>query len=179
MAGISKVILIGNLGRDPETRYTPSGRLNVQFSMAVNRQFRDQSGNQQDRTTWFRVTGWGTLAETMVKLSEQGYLAKGKQIYIEGRLEAREYTDQNGQQRTSLDVNATEMQLLGSRDGGGGGYGGDEGFGGGGNRGGNGGGRSGDFDEFDQPSGGGRGGSRGGGGGGNVGGDTDPDDIPF
>lgn len=180
MAGISKVILIGNLGRDPETRYTPSGRLNVQFSMAVNRQFRDQSGAQQDRTTWFRVTGWGNLAESMVKLSEQGYLAKGKQVYVEGRLEAREYTDQNGQQRTSLDVNATELQLLGSRDGGGGGgFGGDEGYGGG--RGGNAGGsQGGGFDDFDQQGGGGnRGGSRGGGGGGNYPGGSDVDDIPF
>ncbi len=180
MAGISKVILIGNLGRDPETRYTPSGRLNVQFTMAVSRSFRDQSGAQQERTNWFRVTGWGNLADTMVKLSEQGYLAKGKQVYVEGRLEAREYTDQNGQQRTSLDVSATELQLLGSRDGGGGSFGGDEGFGGGGygNRGGNaGGGRSGEPDDFDQPSGGNRGGSRDGGGG--YGGGNDVDDIPF
>jgi single-strand DNA-binding protein len=166
MAGISKVILIGNLGRDPETRYTPSGRLNVQFSMAVSRSFRDQAGTQQERTNWFRVTGWGTLAETMVKLSEQGYLAKGKQVYVEGRLEAREYTDQNGQQRTSLDVSATELQLLGSRDGGGGSVG-DEGFGG------RGGGRQDDTEG--QRGGGGRSGGRQ---------DEDPgpgdmDDIPF
>jgi len=115
VAGISKVILIGNLGRDPETRYTPSGKLNVQFTMAVSRSFRDQSGQQQDRTAWYRVTAWGGLADSLVRLAEQGYLTKGKQVYVEGRLEPREYQDQNGQTRTSLDVSATELQLLGSR----------------------------------------------------------------
>ncbi len=115
MAGVSKIILIGNLGRDPETRYTPNGTLNVQFSMAVSRRFRDQSGQQQESTTWFRVTAWGRLAETLVNLSQSGSLAKGKQVYVDGRLEAREYQDQNGQTRTSLDVTANELQLLGSR----------------------------------------------------------------
>lgn len=161
MAGVSKVILVGNLGRDPETRYTPSGKLNVQFTLAVNKPYRDQSGNLQDRTNWFRITAWGTLADSMVKLSEQGALTKGKQVFVEGRFEAREYTDQNGLQRTSLDVSANEIQLLGSREGGsgGGGFGGDESIGG--NRGG--GGRSGGGDEFDAPSGGNRGGGSGGG----------------
>ena len=115
MAGISKVILIGNLGRDPETRYTPGGTMNVQFSMAVSRRFRDQSGQQQERTNWFRVTCWGKLAETLDGLTQQGYVGKGKQVYVEGRLESREYQDQQGQTRTSLDVSATEFQLLGSR----------------------------------------------------------------
>ncbi len=115
MAGISKVILIGNLGRDPETRYTPNGTMNVQFTMAVSRRFNDSSGQQQERTSWFRVTGWNRLAETMDRLTQSGALVKGKQVYVEGRLEAREYQDQQGQTRTSLDVNATEMQLLGSR----------------------------------------------------------------
>jgi single-strand DNA-binding protein len=127
MAGISKVILIGNLGRDPETRYTPSGTMNVQFSMAVSRRYNDQSGQQQESTTWFRVTGWGRLAETMDRLTQSGALVKGKQVYVEGRLEAREYQDQAGQTRTSLDVSATELQLLGSRadsEMGGGGFGG-------------------------------------------------------
>ena len=130
MAGISKVILVGNLGRDPETRYTPNGTMNVQFSLAVSRRFRNQSGEQQEQTNWFRVTGWGRLAETMDSLTQNGYLAKGKQVYVEGRLDAREYQDQQGQTRTSLDVNATELQLLGSRaDAEGGQFGG-----GGGNR---------------------------------------------
>jgi len=115
MAGFSKITLVGNLGRDPETRYTPNGKLNVQFSLAVNKPFRDQGGQMQDRTSWFRVTAWGTLAESMVKLSEQGYLMKGKQVLVDGRVEIREYTDQNGQQRTSVDVTANEFQLLGSR----------------------------------------------------------------
>jgi single-strand DNA-binding protein len=131
MAGISKVILIGNLGRDPETRYTPNGTMNVQFTMAVSRNFRDQSGQQQDRTSWFRVTVWGKLAEIADGLTQNGYLTKGKQVYVEGRLEAREYQDQQGQTRTSLDVNATELQLLGSRGDSEGGQGGGGQIGGG------------------------------------------------
>ena len=115
MAGISKVILVGNLGRDPETRYTPNGTMNVRFTMAVSRRFRDQGGQDQERTTWFQVTAWGKLAETVDRLSQSGYLGKGKQVYVEGRLESREYQDQQGQTRFSLDVNATELQLLGSR----------------------------------------------------------------
>lgn len=134
MAGISKVILVGNLGRDPETRYTPNGTMNVQFSLAVSRRFRDSSGQDQDRTTWFRVTCWGRLAETADRLTQSGYLTKGKQVYVEGRLESREYKDQQGETRFSLDVNATELQLLGSRgDAEGGQFGGQ---GGGGARGG-------------------------------------------
>jgi single-strand DNA-binding protein len=125
MAGIAKITLVGNLGRDPETRYTPNGKMNVTFSMAVSRRFTDQSGQQQERTNWYRVTAWGGLAESLDRLAQNGYLAKGKQVYVDGRLEAREYQDQQGQTRTSLDVTANELQLLGSRDdaGFGGGYG--------------------------------------------------------
>jgi single-strand DNA-binding protein len=126
MAGIAKITLVGNLGRDPETRYTPSGKMNVQFTMAVSRRFTDQSGQQQERTNWYRVTAWGGLAESLDRLAQNGYLAKGKQVYVDGRLEAREYQDQQGQTRTSLDVTANELQLLGSRadsDAGFGGYG--------------------------------------------------------
>src|SRR5688572_25120735 len=112
---LAKVTLIGNLGRDPETRYTPNGTMNVQFTMATNRRWKDGSGQDQERTTWFRVTAWGKLAETLDSFTQQGYLAKGRQVYVEGRIEAREYTDQNGQVRTSLDVNANEFQLLGGR----------------------------------------------------------------
>ncbi|MBA3337017.1 MAG: single-stranded DNA-binding protein [Chloroflexia bacterium] len=115
MAGISKVILIGNLGRDPETRYTPNGTMNVQFSLAVSRRYTDSSGQDQERTNWFRVTAWGKLAETLDGLSQRGFVGKGKQVYVEGRLDAREFQDQQGANRTSLDVNATEFQLLGSR----------------------------------------------------------------
>ena len=115
MASISRITLVGNLGRDPETRYTPNGTMNVQFTMAVSRRFRDQGGQDQERTNWFRVTAWGKLAETLDNLTQQGYLAKGKQVYVEGRFEARDYTDQNGQARTSLDVTANDVLLLGSR----------------------------------------------------------------
>jgi single-strand DNA-binding protein len=115
MAGIAKVTLVGNLGRDPETRYTPNGRMNVQFTMAVSRRFNDQSGQQQERTNWYRVTAWGGLAESLDRLAQNGYLAKGKQVYVDGRLEPREYQDQQGQTRMSLDVTANELQLLGSR----------------------------------------------------------------
>ncbi len=82
MAGISRIILVGNLGRDPETRYTPNGNMNVQFSMAVSRRWNDQSGQQQEQTTWFRITAWGRLAETLDRLSQSGSLVKGKQVYI-------------------------------------------------------------------------------------------------
>ena len=144
MAGISRVILVGNLGRDPETRYTPNGSMNVQFSMAVTRRWNDQGGQLQEQTTWFRVTAWGRLAETLDRLSQNGALTKGKQVYVEGsRLEARAYQDQNGEARASLDVTADTLQLLGTRTDsegaagqfGGGGFGGQGGRGGAGGRG--------------------------------------------
>lgn len=119
MASVSKITLVGNLGRDPETRYTPNGRMNVTFTLAVNRRRTDASGNLQESTNWFRVTGWGRLAESLDKLTQQGALAKGRQVFVAGNFEAREYQDQNGQTRTSLDVNADEVQLLGSRGDGG------------------------------------------------------------
>src|SRR4051812_40101327 len=115
MAGIAKVTLIGNLGRDPETRYTPSGTMNVSFTMAVSRRWNDQNGQQQERTTWFRITGWGRLAEIMDQLTQSGSLVKGKQVYVSGSIETHEYQDQQGQTRTSLDVRADEFQLLGTR----------------------------------------------------------------
>jgi single-strand DNA-binding protein len=109
--------------------------MNVNFSIAVNRRFRDSSGQDQENTTWFRVTAWGRLAETMVNLNERGFLVKGKQVYIEGRIEQREFTGSDGQQRTSLEVTANELQLLGGRgdsqDGGQYGGGQQSGYGGG------------------------------------------------
>lgn len=125
---LSKITLIGNLGGDPETRYTPQGTLVVNFSLAVNSRRRDGSGNQVENTNWFRISAFGRLAETMVNLSERGFLTKGKQVYIDGRFEAREWTGQDGATRTSLDVVANELQLLGQRgdaDGGGENSGGD------------------------------------------------------
>lgn len=136
MAGISKIILIGNLGRDPETRYTPSGTMNVRFSMAVSRRFRDSQGQDQEKTNWFNVTAWGKLAETLDGLTQRGFVAKGRQVYVEGRLDLNEYNDrETNEKRYSLDVYATEFQLVGNRAdsgediGGRGGYGANTGAG--------------------------------------------------
>lgn len=130
MATLARISLVGNLGRDPETRYTPNGRMNIQFTMAVNRRFTDQSGQQQERTNWFRITAWGRLAETLNDLAQNGALTRGKQVFVDGRFEAREYQDQQGATRTSLDVTADNVLLLGSRADSDGGYGGYSGGGG-------------------------------------------------
>lgn len=137
---LAKAIVIGNLGRDPEVRYTPSGAMNVSFSIATNRRWRDSQGQDQEKTTWFRVTAWGRLAETLVTLNERGALVKGKQVYVEGRIELNEFTGNDGQQRASLELTANELQLLGSpRDTQGGGFGDnqDSGYGNQGGQGGN------------------------------------------
>lgn len=127
MAGLAKVTLVGNLGGDPETRYTPQGTMNVNFSIAVSRRFKDSSGQDQERTTWFRITAWGKLAETIDGLVQRGFVGKGRQVYVDGRIESREWTTNEGEKRTSLDVTANEFQMLGNRpdgqgDAGGGGY---------------------------------------------------------
>ena len=130
----NKIIVVGNLGRDPELRYTPQGTAVCSFSMATNEKRRDKSGEFQDVTTWFKVTLWGSQAENASK-----YLAKGRQVFIEGRLRVEEWTDRDNNKRTSLEVNATDMQFLGGAErgeGGGGEYSGghddhDEGFTGG------------------------------------------------
>jgi single-strand DNA-binding protein len=109
------ITIVGNLGRDPETRYTPNGRMNVALNVAVSHRFRDASGQQQERTNWFRVTAWGTLAESLDRLAQQGWLVKGRQVFVSGRFEARDYTSNDGQQRTSLDINANEVSLVGGR----------------------------------------------------------------
>jgi single-strand DNA-binding protein len=106
----NKVILVGNLGRDPELRYTPQGTPVCSFTMATNERRKDKSGEMQDQTTWFRVTLWGRQAETASQ-----YLTKGRQVYIEGRLRVEEYTDRDGKPRHSLEVNATDMQFIGGR----------------------------------------------------------------
>lgn len=104
----NKIIVVGNLGRDPELRYTPQGTAVCDFSIATNEKKRDKSGEMQDVTTWFRITTWNKQAETASK-----YLTKGKSVYIEGRLRVEEYTDRDGKTRFSLEVNATDMQFLG------------------------------------------------------------------
>ena len=112
---LAQVQIIGNLGNDPETRYTANGRLNVRFSVATNRRWNDQNGQQQERTTWFRVTVWGNQAEAMVKLMDQGALAKGRQVFVSGRIEQQEYTGNDGTLRTTLEVTADAVQLTGGR----------------------------------------------------------------
>lgn len=116
----NKIILVGNLGKDPELRYTPQGTAVCSFSMATNEKRRDKSGEFQNIATWFKVTLWGNQAETASK-----YLAKGRQVYIEGRLRIEEWTDRDNNNRQTLEVNATDMQFLGGGErgeGGGGDY---------------------------------------------------------
>jgi single-strand DNA-binding protein len=114
----NKVIVVGNLGRDPELRYTPQGTAVCDFSIATNEKKRDKAGEMQNVTTWFRVTLWNKLAENASK-----YLTKGSPVYIEGRLRIEEWTDKDGKNRSTLEINGTDMQFLGggSADGGGGG----------------------------------------------------------
>lgn len=104
----NKIILVGNLGRDPELRYTPQGTPVCNFSMATNERRKDKTGEMQDHTTWFKVTLWNRQAETAAQ-----YLQKGRPVYIEGRLRVEEYTDRDGKLRHSLEVNATDMQFIG------------------------------------------------------------------
>lgn len=118
----NKIIIVGNLGRDPELRYTPQGAAVCSFSMATNEKRRDKSGEMQDTTTWFKVTLWRERAETAAK-----YLTKGSPVYIEGRLRIEEWTDRDNNNRYTLDVQATDMQFIGSRADGASGGGGDYG----------------------------------------------------
>jgi single-strand DNA-binding protein len=105
----NKIIIVGNLGRDPELRYTPQGTAVCAFTVATNERRRDQAGEQQDITTWFRVTVWGKQAETVSK-----YLTKGRQVYVEGRLHVEEWTDKEGKPRHTLEVNASDVHFIDS-----------------------------------------------------------------
>ena len=109
----NKVILVGNLGRDPELRYTPQGTPVCNFSIATNERRKDKNGEMQDTTTWFKVTLWNRQAETAAQ-----YLQKGRPVYIEGRLRVEEWTDRDGKLRHTLEVHATDMQFIGGRGGG-------------------------------------------------------------
>lgn len=112
MAGsINKVILIGRLGKDPEMRFTPSGKAVTNFTMATNEVWTDQNGEKQERTEWHRVVTWGKLAENCAKL-----LSKGKQIYIEGRIQTRQWDDKDGNKRYTTEIVANTMQLLSPLD---------------------------------------------------------------
>jgi single-strand DNA-binding protein len=162
--GINKVILVGNLGGDPETRYMPSGGAVTNITVATNESWKDkQTGEQKDRTEWHKVAMFNRLAEIAAE-----YLRKGSQVYIEGKIRTRKWQDKDGNDRYTTEVIADEMQMLGGRGGSGGGggnYGG--GSGGGGNYGGG--------------SGGGSGGSSGAKSGGQSAPPNDDfdDDIPF
>ncbi len=154
MAGVNKAILVGNLGRDPELRTTPNGQSVVNFTLATSETWNDKSGERQERTEWHRIVVWGKTAEMCNQ-----YLSKGRTVYIEGRIQTREWEDKEGAKRYTTEINASTVNFIGPRQDGGGGAGGGN-YGGGG-----------------APSGGG--GAPIGGGGGM---DSSPpldDDIPF
>ena len=112
MAGINKAILVGRLGRDPEVRYTPSGVAVANFSVATSEEWKDKdSGEKRERTEWHRIVAFGRLGEICGE-----YLAKGKQVYIEGRIQTRDWEDQNGVKRYTTEIVANQMQMLGTRD---------------------------------------------------------------
>jgi len=126
MASVNKVILIGNLGRDPEVRYAPSGGAICNVTIATTRNWKDKAtGEKKEETEWHRVVFYDRLAEIAGE-----YLKKGRPVYVEGRLKTRKWQDKDGQERYTTEIIAAEMQLLGSREGGGGGGGGFESAGG-------------------------------------------------
>ncbi len=150
---INKVILVGNLGRDPEVRSTPSGQPVASFTLATSRKWKDKGGQRQEQTEWHNIVCWGRQAEVAGQ-----YLTKGKQIYVEGRLQTRSWDDRNtGEKKYRTEVICENFQMLGARGGG-------------------------DFDHaggpgpaaYDEPGGG-----PSSGGGGGYGGEPDDDDIPF
>jgi single-strand DNA-binding protein len=110
MASINKVILIGNLGRDPEVRYTPSGTAVANFSIATTENWTNRDGEKVSRTEWHRIVAWARLGEICGE-----YLSKGKQVYIEGRISTNEWEDQDGNKRETKEIVALQMQMLGSR----------------------------------------------------------------
>ncbi|MCP4601384.1 MAG: single-stranded DNA-binding protein [Proteobacteria bacterium] len=164
--GVNKAILVGNLGKDPELSYTQSGVARCRFSLATSESYTNNTGERQERTEWHNIVVWGKLAETVSK-----FLQKGRQVYLEGRIQNRSYDDKEGIKRYISEVNANRVTFLGTRGGdgyqGGGGHQGGGGYQGGGG----------------QPSGGG--GQPDGGGGQPDGGGESPgfgpsdDDIPF
>ncbi|OXC80598.1 single-stranded DNA-binding protein [Caballeronia sordidicola] len=124
MASVNKVILVGNLGADPETRYLPSGDAVANIRLATTDRFKDKtSGEMKELTEWHRVSFFGRLAEIVNE-----YLKKGSSVYIEGRIRTRKYTDQAGVEKYATEIVAEQMQMLGGRSGAGGGGGGDEGY---------------------------------------------------
>jgi single-strand DNA-binding protein len=114
MASINKVILIGNLGRDPELRYTQGGQAVANFTLATNERFSTKDGDKQERTEWHRIVAWGRTGELCAQ-----YLSKGRSVYLEGRLQTREWEDKEGQKRRTTEIVATTVQFLGGRGEGG------------------------------------------------------------
>ncbi len=112
MAGINKVILIGRLGSDPEVRYTPSGVAVANFNIATSEEWKDKdSGEKKERTEWHRIVVWRRLGEICGE-----YLSKGRQVYVEGRLQTRDWEDRDGNKRYTTEIVATDVQFLGARD---------------------------------------------------------------
>ncbi|HEV2617068.1 MAG TPA: single-stranded DNA-binding protein [Candidatus Acidoferrales bacterium] len=107
---VNKVILVGRLGRDPETRFTGGGQAVANFTLATDSTYKDRSGERQKKTEWHRIVVWSKLAEIC-----QQYLKKGSLVYIEGRLQTREWEDKSGQKRSTTEIVASEMRMLGSR----------------------------------------------------------------
>jgi single-strand DNA-binding protein len=116
---VNKVILVGRLGRDPETRYTGGGQAVANFSVATDETYKDKAGERQKRTEWHKIVVWGKQAEIA-----QQYLKKGSLVFIEGRIQSREWQDKEGQKRTSFEIVATNFRMLGGRGDGGAGGGG-------------------------------------------------------
>ena len=113
MGSVNKVILVGNLGRDAEVRYTSGGAAVSSFSLATTEVWNDKDGNKQEKTEWHRISLWGKSAESL-----REYLVKGKQIYVEGRLQYREWTDKEGVKKTTAEIRGDRVVLLGSAGGG-------------------------------------------------------------
>ena len=114
MASVNKVILIGNLGRDPELRYTQGGQAVANFTLATNERFSTKDGDKQERTEWHRIVAWGRTGELCAQ-----YLSKGRSVYLEGRLQTREWEDKEGQKRRTTEIVAQTVQFLGGRGEGG------------------------------------------------------------
>lgn len=110
MASLNKIQIIGHLGRDPEVRYLPNGDAVSNFSVATTEKWKNQAGEQQEATEWHRVTAFAKLAEIVGK-----YLKKGSQVYIEGKIQSRKYQDKDGNEKVSVEIRASEMQMLGGR----------------------------------------------------------------
>lgn len=112
MASVNKVILVGNLGRDPEIRYLPSGEPVANIALATSSKYKSKTGEMVEETEWHRITFFGKLAEIVGQ-----YLKKGRSVYVEGRLKTRKYTDKDGVEKYATDIIANEMQMLGGREG--------------------------------------------------------------